>query len=117
MLRFDERVAIVTSGAKGLGREYCRLLGSRGARVVINCLPHEEAEAEANTEEVRSSGGGAMPSWLLARTMEPGLDVHLRSALRLTLLPGHPCQSTVTDAFSLLVPLQPPVTSTSPEGT
>lgn len=62
-LVFNGRTALVTGGARGIGREYVELLASRGANVVINDFggsrsgasdPSELSVAEKLAEELRT---------------------------------------------------------------
>jgi len=66
-IRFDERVAIVTGAAAGLGRSHALALAARGARVVVNDFGGDvhgtggsSEPAERVAEEIRQAGGLAM---------------------------------------------------------
>jgi NAD(P)-dependent dehydrogenase (short-subunit alcohol dehydrogenase family) len=66
-IRFDNRVAIVTGGGNGLGREHCLQLAARGAKVVVNDLGvnldgsgSSVTAAEMVAREIRAAGGEAM---------------------------------------------------------
>jgi NAD(P)-dependent dehydrogenase (short-subunit alcohol dehydrogenase family) len=68
-LRFDDRVAVVTGGGRGLGRSYALLLASRGAKVVVNdpggSLTGDGADggpADEVVEEITAAGGDAVAS-------------------------------------------------------
>ena len=50
------KVAVVTGGGGGLGREYARLLAQRGARVVVNDLG---SSAGSVAREISELGGKA----------------------------------------------------------
>src|SRR3954464_13252505 len=63
-LRFDGRVAIVTGGARGMGREHSLLLAERGAKVVVADFGGEldgsgrsQGPADDVVKEIESAGG------------------------------------------------------------
>jgi NAD(P)-dependent dehydrogenase (short-subunit alcohol dehydrogenase family) len=77
--RFDDRVVVITGGARGLGRAYAELLAPLGAKLVINdngsalggggsdAGPAEEAAAA-----IRAAGGEAVASTDSVATPEGG---------------------------------------------
>lgn len=63
----DGRVAIVTGGARGIGREYCLEFARQGAKVVVNDLGGDRTgeggdagPAEQVAQEIRAMGGEAV---------------------------------------------------------
>ncbi|MDI1447455.1 peroxisomal multifunctional enzyme type 2 [Polyangium sp. 6x1] len=69
-LRFDGRVAIVTGAGNGLGRAHALLLGSRGAKVVVNDLGGGRHGGGTSSEaadkvvaEIKAAGGEAVANY------------------------------------------------------
>ena len=68
--RFDDQVVVITGAGRGLGRQYALLLGSLGARVVVNdpgfAIDGKSADhgaAEAVVAEICNAGGQAMANF------------------------------------------------------
>jgi len=59
MVAWRDQVALVTGGARGIGRATTRLLAKRGAAVCVNYAAHAEA-AEKLVAEIAADGGRAI---------------------------------------------------------
>jgi NAD(P)-dependent dehydrogenase (short-subunit alcohol dehydrogenase family) len=78
-LRFDDRVAVVTGGGRGLGRSYALLLASQGAKVIVNDPGGgisgdgiDAGPAEEVVREITATGGEAVASTESVATPEGG---------------------------------------------
>ena len=78
-LRYDGRVAVITGGGRGLGREYALLLASRGAKLVINDNGSaldgsgvDAGPAQAMVSEIEALGGEAIACTESVATPEGG---------------------------------------------
>jgi 3-oxoacyl-[acyl-carrier protein] reductase len=58
-MEWRDQVAVVTGGARGLGRATAQLLAQRGASVCVNYIAHADA-AEALIAEIAAAGGRAI---------------------------------------------------------
>jgi len=58
-MEWRNQVAVVTGGARGLGRATAQLLARRGAAVCVNYAVHADA-AEAVVAEIATAGGRAI---------------------------------------------------------
>ena len=58
-MEWRDQVAVVTGGARGIGRATARLLAQRGAAVCVNYAVHGDA-AEALVGEIATAGGRAI---------------------------------------------------------
>lgn len=80
-MRFDDRVAVITGGGRGLGRSYALLLASRGAKVVVNDLggamkggddDSDVSVAQSVVDEIVAAGGEAIANTDSVATPEGG---------------------------------------------
>ncbi len=86
-IRYDDRVAVITGAGGGLGKTYALLLGSRGAKVVVNDLGGNpdgtgagSAMADAVVKEIDESGGTAVANYDSVSSPEGG-DAIVKTAL------------------------------------
>ncbi len=57
-MSFKDRTAIVTGGARGIGRAICRELALKGCKVALN-YAHSESQAQELVEELKAGGAEA----------------------------------------------------------
>ena len=81
-IRYDGRVAVITGAGGGLGKTYARLLGSRGAKVVVNDLGGAAdgtgggtSMADQTVKEIVEAGGEAVACYDSVATPEGGENI------------------------------------------
>ncbi len=81
-IRYDGRVAIITGAGGGLGKTYAMLLGTRGAKVVVNDLGGKPDGTGASTSmadttvaEIKAAGGEAVANYDSVSTLDGGKKI------------------------------------------
>jgi len=59
MSEFQDKVAVVTGGSRGIGRAIALALGSQGAKVIVNYNSSADAANEV-VEQIKAAGGDAL---------------------------------------------------------
>ena len=86
-IEFDGDVVVITGAANGLGREYAKLIASRGGRVVVNDIGgsttgegSDESAAAGAVREIEEAGGTAVADTHDGSTAE-GAQAMIKTAL------------------------------------
>lgn len=78
------RIALVTGGARGIGRATCLALAAQGAAVAVHYRSRADA-AQAVVEQIRAAGGVAIP--VQADLLDPAAGARLAEQVRAELGP------------------------------
>lgn len=78
----QDKVAVVTGGAGGIGREICLLMAKEGAKVVVNDVGTDvsgkgldPSAADKVVQEIRDAGGTAVANYDTVTTVEGGNNI------------------------------------------